>query len=180
MPWFQVESLAGELLRADKLDPARPALVMFLCAHSPYVQALEAHLGASVSPHADRDLNVIAISPNDVRAYPSDAADRLREQAVRAGFRFPYCLDDTQQSARAFRATCTPEFFVFDRDRRLTYHGQYDDTRPGDGRPPTGESLSGAIDAVINHAILESDQHPSFGCSIKWRAGAEPSYVLAP
>jgi hypothetical protein len=180
MPWFQVRSLAGPTVSAEGLAPELPVLVMFLCAHSPYVIAIQDHLGRTISPRAGRDLNVVAIASNDQRAYPSDSDNRLREQMCHAKFGFDYCVDDMQQAARAFGASCTPEFYVFDRDRRLTYHGQYDDARPGPDCMPTGTSLLEAVDAVVADAILEADQQPSFGCSIKWRAGAEPSYVLAP
>jgi hypothetical protein len=180
MPWFSVVQLDGAPLTAKDLEASAPTVIAFLCAHSPYVRSIEQHLGASLSQRMEQGVNVVAIASNDPEAYPTDAADRLTEQGRAADFRFPYCLDLSQRAAKAFQATCTPEFFVFDRDFRLTYHGQYDDTRPGDGRRPTGVDLLDAIDAVVDQTILQSDQQPSFGCSIKWRAGAEPSYVLAP
>jgi hypothetical protein len=124
--------------------------------------------------YADADLSIVAISSNDPEAYPEDAPDSLAEEAREAGYTFPYLFDQTQEVARAYGAACTPDFFLFDRERRLVYRGQFDDSRPRSGTAATGADLRAAIDAVLDGRAVRADQRPSVGCSIKWRPGNEP------
>jgi hypothetical protein len=147
---------------------------MFLCNHCPYVRHIEAKLAEVVRDHQPRGLAALAICSNDTDAYPDDGPEGLREQARRAGFTFPYLVDDTQEVARALRAVCTPDFFLFDRDRRLAYRGRFDGSRPHSPAPVTGEDLKDALEAVLAGRSVEGEQLPSLGCSIKWKPGNEP------
>lgn len=154
---------------------AAPALlVAFLCNHCPYVQHIEQALGAFTAEYVDQGLATVAICSNDVEQYPDDAPERLVEQAARAGFSFPYLVDADQQVALAYRAACTPDFFLYDAERRLAYRGQFDGSRPRTGQAPTGASLRAAADHVLaGHAVPEPHD-PSVGCGIKWKPGNEP------
>jgi len=153
-------------------------LVAFLCCHSPYVKHIECDLGPRLSAFNDSDITVLAISSNDVVAYPTDSPENMEVQAARARFDFPYCIDSDQQAAKAFKASCTPEFFVYDLDWRLVYHGQYDSSRPGNGIPVSGIDLMAAVTATCNDDVVPAEQRASFGCSIKWRSGNEPDYAF--
>jgi len=145
-------------------------LVMFLCRHCPYVKHVEAEL-ARLGREAPRGLGVVAICSNDATAYPEDAPESLAEQARKAGFTFPYLHDESQEVARAYGAACTPEFFLYDAQRKLRYHGQLDDSRPGNGKPVTGADLRAAIAAVMAGKPVPGPQRHAVGCGIKWRTG---------
>src|SRR5919106_1597900 len=144
-------------------------LVMFICRHCPYVKHVRPELARLGRDHADSGLGIVAISANDPSAYPEDAPDSLAAEAVEAGYAFPYLFDETQEVAKAYTAACTPDFFLFDRDRMLVYRGQMDSSRPNSGVPVTGADLRAAIDAVLEGRPVSADQRPSVGCSIKWR-----------
>ncbi len=179
MPWFRVTDLDGRVWTTADADGALESVILFLSQHSPYVKHIERHLGAACSRLLDEGVMVLGISPNDVSAYPSDSPAMLGEQAVRAGFSFPYAVDPGQRAAKAFRATCTPEFFVYDHELRLVYHGQYDSSRPDNDLDPTGADLLQAVGAARRRDVVSGVQPKSLGCSIKWRAGNEPGYLLA-
>jgi hypothetical protein len=119
---------------------------------------------------------VVAINSNDLEAYPQDGPDAMREEARSLGYVFPYLIDAAQETARAYRAACTPDFFLFDAGRRLVYRGQFDDSRPGNGRPVTGADLRRAVDAALAGRPVDTEQFPSLGCNIKWKPGLEPDY----
>lgn len=181
LPWFRLEDLDGHVRTAADIAVHQPAIIAFLCNHSPYVLHIEDRVAEVLNEYQDRGVFVLAISPNDVVSYPSDDLAAMREQAARGvPFRFPYCLDVTQEVATAFLATCTPEFYVYDRTARLAYHGQFDDSRPNLERtvPVTGRSLIDAGEAVLDDEVVAVDQPRSLGCSVKWRSGNEPDYVL--
>ncbi|HEY8471245.1 MAG TPA: thioredoxin family protein [Natronosporangium sp.] len=163
----------GEVALKDFAD-APALLVVFLSNHCPYVKHVESAFGKFASEYAARGLATVAICANDVTNYPDDAAPRLVEQAARAGFTFPYLVDQSQQVARAYRAACTPDFFLYDSARRLVYRGQFDDSRPSSGTAPTGASLRAAVDLVLAGEPVPEPHHPSVGCSIKWKPGNEP------
>ena len=148
-------------------------VVMFLCRHCPYVVHVQHELAALVRDYAHAAVDFVGISANDPETHPDDAPAGLAQQKRGVGFEFPYLFDETQQVARAYGAACTPDFFVFDADRRLAYRGRMDETRP-DGDPPTGADLRAAIDALLAGQRPREDQWPSMGCSIKWRPGNEP------
>jgi hypothetical protein len=133
-------------------------------------------LAAFGRDYQPRGLAIVAINANDVSAYPDDRPEKMADEARTAGYVFPYLYDATQSVAKAYRAACTPDFFLFDRHRRLAYRGQFDDSRPGNGRPVTGADLRAAADAVLTDQPVPTDQHPSIGCNIKWKPGAAPQY----
>ncbi|MDD2763205.1 MAG: thioredoxin family protein [Opitutaceae bacterium] len=154
-----------------------PALVvMFICNHCPYVQHIRAGLAAFGRDYQPKGVGIVAISANDVTNYPEDSPARMKAEAKAAGYAFPYLFDETQAVARAYCAACTPDLYLFDRDRRLVYRGQFDDSRPGNGRPVTGADLRAACDAVLAGRMPAADQKPSVGCNIKWKPGHEPGY----
>jgi peroxiredoxin len=150
-------------------------LVIFVSRHCPYVQHVRQELA-----HIGRDyggrLAIVAISANDVERYPDDAPARLKELAVESDFAFPLCYDESQKVAQSFSAACTPDFFLFDRDRKLVYRGQLDDSRPGNGKPVNGADLRAALDAVLAGREVDPNQRASIGCNIKWKPGNEPPY----
>jgi thiol-disulfide isomerase/thioredoxin len=173
-PPFALPSLDGQIVTSDGLAPDRPLLVMFLSNHCPYVRHIERELGSLVAEYAP-DVAAVAICSNDTKNYPEDGLNGLTEQAQRAGFTFRYLLDDTQQVALAYRAACTPDFFLYDAERRLAYRGEFDESRPRSGVPVTGKALRTALDLVLAGAPVPEPQAPSVGCSIKWKPGNEPS-----
>ncbi len=153
-------------------------LVMFICPHCPYVKHVEKELARVGRDYAGQSLGIVAISSNDAAQYPDDGPEGLRLQAVDAGFSFPYCYDESQEVAKAYRAACTPDFFLFDKSRLLVYRGQLDGARPKNEVPVTGADLRSAIDALLAGEPVMGDQKPSIGCNIKWKPGNEPDYVL--
>jgi peroxiredoxin len=173
-PPFALPSLDGEIVTSDSLDSARPLLVMFLSNHCPYVRHLERELGSLLAEYA-ADVTAVAICSNDTKNYPDDGLAGLTEQAHRAGFTFPYLLDDSQQIARDYRAACTPDFFLYDAQRRLAYRGEFDESRPRNDAPVTGKTLRAALDLVLAGQPVPEPQVPSIGCGIKWKPGNEPS-----
>lgn len=151
-------------------------LVMFICSHCPYVKHVEGEL-AQISVDYAQDVGVVAISANDPDYNYDDRPEGLKEQAERLGFAFPYLFDETQEVAKSYSAACTPDFFLFDKDQRLVYRGQLDDSRPENGNPVTGKDLREAINAVLSSKEVSNDQKPSAGCNIKWKPGNEPDYL---
>lgn len=154
----------------------RPALlVMFICRHCPYVKHIQGELVQLGHDYGDR-LGIVGISANNIATHPDDAPDRLQAMVETEGIVYPICYDATQEVAKAYTAACTPDFFLFDGDRRLVYRGQLDGSRPGNDLPVTGQDLRGAIEAVLAGQPVPTEQHPSIGCNIKWKPGNEPDY----
>jgi len=154
---------------------ARPALlVMFLCNHCPYVKHVRQELARLGRDYQTNGVAVVAISSNDVAAYPDDSPEKMKEEKQQAGYTFPYLYDASQEVAQAYRAACTPDFFLFDAGRRLVYRGQLDGSRPGNDVPVTGADLRSALDALLAGRAVSPDQKPSMGCNIKWKPGAAP------
>ncbi len=151
-------------------------LVMFICRHCPFVKHVQTELAKIGKDYYQTDLGIIAISSNDVKNYPDDAPDKLKQMVTELEFNFPLCYDETQEVAKAYTAACTPDFFLFDADLKLAYRGQLDDSRPSNDKPVTGEDLRAAIDTVLSGKPVTGDQKPSIGCNIKWKQGNEPSY----
>lgn len=169
IPSFSLpEVTSGQIISLDNLPPHRPILVLFICRHCPYVKHVQEELAKLGRDYSSR-VTCVAISANDAVHYPDDAPGSLREQAREAGFTFSYLYDQTQDVAKAFGATCTPDFFLYDTQRRLFYRGQLDDSRPGNNRPVNGRDLRGALDALIQGQPAPTTQHPSAGCNIKWK-----------
>jgi peroxiredoxin len=167
----------GGTVRRSDFDDRQALLVMFICRHCPYVRHVRKGLAELGRDYRDRDVGIVAISANDPAAYPEDAPESLAEEAREAGYAFPYLFDESQEVAKAYSAACTPDFFLFDADRKLAYRGQFDSGRPGDDVPVTGRDLRAAIEAVLSDRPVPEDQRPSVGCTIKWRPGNEPAYA---
>jgi peroxiredoxin len=174
-PDFALADVAsGRTVTLQDFGDQQALLVMFICRHCPYVTHVRPAIAALAREHDGSGLGIVAISANDPIAYPGDAPEGLAAEVVEAGYTFPYLFDETQEVAKAYTAACTPDFFLFDRDRLLVYRGQFDSSRPRNGEPVTGEDLRAAIDAVLTRGPVSEDQRPSVGCSIKWRPGNEP------
>jgi peroxiredoxin len=165
-----------EVALAD-FEAAPALLVAFICNHCPFVQHVAGELAALSRDLPPKGVAMVAISSNDVAAYPADSPQAMAAEAARQGWAFPYLYDETQEVAQAYRAACTPDFFLFDGDRRLVYRGQLDASRPGNGLPVTGADLRAAVDAVLAGRPVAEDQRPSLGCNIKWKPGNEPEYA---
>jgi peroxiredoxin len=161
--------VSGRTVQRDDLRGQKALLVMFICAHCPYVKHIEKGLAALGADCADKPVSLVAISSNDAVNYPSDNPEGLKRQAETIGFRFPYLYDATQAVARAYKAACTPDFFLFDGELKLVYRGEFDRSRPGNGVAVTGEDLRAALDAVLAGKPPLKDQRPSIGCNIKWK-----------
>ncbi|TNF26573.1 MAG: thioredoxin family protein [Deltaproteobacteria bacterium] len=175
-PDFALPDLDGKIVhRADFAD-APALLVMFICNHCPYVVHVRDVLTSLVRDYQARGVAVVAIQPNDVVRYPDDRPERMRAVAAEHGFTFPYLYDETQEVAKAYRAACTPDFFLYDGDGRLAYRGQMDRARPGNGEPNDGADLTRAVNAVLAGEPTAEEQWPSMGCNIKWKPGEEPDY----
>jgi peroxiredoxin len=159
------------------LEPGRKGyLVMFICNHCPFVKHVADELAAIGRDYAARGVDIVAINRNDVDAYPADGPEAMRQEADLRGYTFPYVLDTDQSVAKAYRAACTPDFFVFDAEQRLVYRGQLDDSRPSNSVPVSGADLRTALDAVLAGSAPDRQQTPSIGCNIKWRPGNQPDY----
>jgi peroxiredoxin len=177
-PSFELRDVVtGQVYSLDSFKDKSALLVMFLCRHCPYVQHVQHEIAKIGRDYADSGLGIMAISSNDPGQYPDDAPERLKDMAQRLGFRFPFCFDETQEVAKAYKAACTPDFYLFDAQRRLVYRGQLDDSRPSNRLPVTGRDLRAAIDAALAGQPVDGNQKPSIGCSIKWKPGNAPDYA---
>jgi len=168
-PFALRDVVTGQVYSLDSFSDKSALLVMFICRHCPYVVHVEQELAKIGRDYLDTALGMLAISSNDPVNYPEDAPPRLKEMAKRLGFTFPFCFDETQDVAKAYRAACTPDFYLFDRERRLVYRGQLDDSRPGNNKPVTGHDLRAAIETVLAGKPVDGNQRASIGCSIKWK-----------
>lgn len=168
-PDFRLTSVDGQAVGLADIE-GQALLVAFVCNHCPYVQHIESELGALVTEYAGRDLAAVAICSNDAEEYTDDAPEYLRKQRDRAGWAFPYLVDDTQEVARAYSASCTPDLFLFDQFKRLAYHGAFDASTPKNGLPATGELMRAAIDKALVGEAVPEPHRPALGCSIKWKS----------
>jgi peroxiredoxin len=175
-PDFRLPDFDGRIHSLADLSGSPALLVVFICSHCPFVKHVREEFARFAREYQPRGLAVAAVNSNDVVAYPQDGPDAMREEARVLGYTFPYLLDASQAVARAYRAACTPDFFLFDAGRHLVYRGQFDDSRPGNDRPVTGADLRAAVDAVLAGKRPAPDQRPSLGCNIKWKRGNEPEY----
>jgi peroxiredoxin len=173
-PDFALPSVSGSKVSLADFAGASALLVMFLSNHCPYVRRVESGIGSVTAAYADRGVAAVGICSNDVLTHADDDAAHLAEQAARAGFAFPYLIDETQEVAAAYRAACTPDFFLYDADRRLAYRGQFDGARPSNDVPADGASLRAALDDVLAGRPVPEPHTPSLGCNIKWKPGHEP------
>lgn len=175
-PSFSLPDPDGKSHSLDDAAGADAVLVMFISNHCPFVKHVATELAAIGRDYGSRNVAVFAINSNDVDRYPADGPEAMKTESATRGYSFPYLLDSTQDVAKAYRAACTPDFFLFDDKRRLVYRGQLDDSRPGNDMPVTGTDLRRALDAVLQNSTVDGEQRPSVGCNIKWRPGNEPDY----
>ena len=175
-PSFSLPDTEGNTVALSDFASAPALLVMFICNHCPFVIHVRSHLAGLAREYQERGVAVVAISANDAAKYPDDGPAKMAQEVKNAGYTFPYLFDETQEVAKAYRAACTPDFFLFDPDRKLVYRGQLDDSRPGNGLPVTGADLRAALDAVLAGKPDPEKQLPSMGCNIKWKPGNEPDY----
>jgi peroxiredoxin len=175
-PAFELPDPSGRAWSSAGFDGSPALLVAFICNHCPFVKHVRAGFAALAAEYQRRGVAVAAIASNDAQAYPDDGPEGMAAEAAAAGYTFPYLFDETQEVAKAYGAACTPDFFVFDRERRLFYRGQMDGSRPGNGVPVTGEDLRRALDAVLEGRMAPEVQRASLGCNIKWKPGNEPAY----
>ncbi|NOS69726.1 MAG: thioredoxin family protein [Verrucomicrobia bacterium] len=175
-PDFKLPDTNGNLVSLSDFTGKPALLVMFICNHCPYVKHLRDALAQLAREYQPRGIAVVGISSNDVENYPEDGPVKMAEEAKAIGYTFPYLYDASQAIAKAYRAACTPDFFLFGPDRRLVYRGQFDDSRPGNGLPVTGKDLRAALDSLLASRSVSADQKPSLGCNIKWKPGNEPEY----
>ncbi len=175
-PMFALSDTDGAAYSTDDFADATALLVMFICNHCPFVKHVRPELVKLGHDYQPRGVAILAISSNDPVAYPDDSPERMREEKRAAGYTFPYLFDPSQEVAKAYKAACTPDFFLFDRHRKLVYRGQLDDSRPSNGVPVSGRDLRAALDAALSNQPIPREQHPSIGCSIKWKPGNKPSW----
>ena len=176
-PDFSLDDvISGKKFTLDDFKGKKAFLVMFICSHCPYVKHVETEIARLGNEYKEKDVGVVAISSNDSDYDSDDKPEGLKEQAQLANFGFPYLFDETQDVAESYTAACTPDFFLFDKDKELVYRGQLDDSRPENGKPVTGEDLIKALDALLSGGKVPAEQKPSAGCNIKWKYGNEPNY----
>ena len=175
-PNFALPDPSGRIITLSDFDNAEALLVIFMCNHCPYVKHVAGTLAKLAQEVMARGVAVVGINSNDFAKYPDDSPDKMAEEIQQRGYNFPYLVDESQEVAKAYRAACTPDFYVFDKQRRLFYRGQMDGSRPGNNIPVTGQDLRDALDAVLAGRPAPKEQHPSLGCNIKWKAGNEPDY----
>ena len=168
--------VSGKSISLATFPDKKALLVMFICQHCPFVKHIKAELAQLGKDYIPNNLAIVAISANDINKYPADAPEFLKAMARELGFNFALCYDETQEIAKAYTAACTPDFFIFDAERKLVYRGQLDDSRPSNDKPVTGADLRAAIEAVLAGKPVASEQKPSIGCNIKWKPGNEPNY----
>lgn len=176
LPPFRLPDLDGRLVSPDDVRDAPALLVAFICHHCPFVRHIRSEFARFAREYQARGLAVIAINSNDIDEFPEDGPDGMRQEARDAGYTFPYLFDESQQIAKAFRAACTPDLFLFDAARTLVYRGQFDGSRPRNTVPVTGRDLRAACDALLDGRPVTPTQTPSVGCNIKWKPGNEPKY----
>jgi len=167
-PEFRLPDPSGKVFSSAALERA-PFLVAFICNHCPYVKHVQSAFAGLAKEYQSRGVAIVGINSNDAVNYPDDRPEKMTEEIRNAGYTFPYLYDETQEVAKAYGAACTPDFFLFDRDRRLVYRGQFDDSRPQNGVPVTGADLRAALDSVLAGRAIPAEQKPSVGCGIKWK-----------
>ena len=175
-PDFRLPDTGGQMVSLADFKSAPALVVLFICNHCPYVKHIRAGLAELGREYQQRGAAIVAINSNDVDNYPEDSPEKMKREVKAAGYVFPYLYDETQAVAQAYHAACTPDLFLFDKDRKLVYRGQFDDSRPGNGRPVTGKDLRAALDATLAGKPVPEPQTPSVGCNIKWKSGNSPSY----
>jgi peroxiredoxin len=175
-PDFSLPDTEGNIVSLSDFEQAPALLVVFMCNHCPFVKHILKDFVELAKEYQQKGVAVVAISSNDVDDFPEDNPEMMAQKAKEAGFSFPYLYDQTQEVAKAYRAACTPDFFLYNKERKLVYRGQMDDSRPGNNVPITGSDLKAALEAVLKGKKAPAKQRPSMGCNIKWKEGNEPDY----
>ncbi len=175
-PDFKLTNVDGRIVGLHDFDDQPVLLVIFMCNHCPFVKHVAGGIAQLAHDYMPRGVAVVGINSNDAAAHPQDSPEQMVHEAQQRGYPFPYLYDETQEVARAYGAACTPDFFLFDKNRQLYYRGQLDASRPGNNIPVTGSDLRAALDALLAGQPPPERQIPSIGCNIKWRAGSEPAY----
>ncbi len=176
-PDFSLPDTSGKIVSLSDFADAPALVVVFMCNHCPYVKHIADGLAKLARDYQEnRNVAFVGINSNDAEKYPEDSPEKMAEEVEKRGYPFPYLYDETQEVAKAYRAACTPDFYVFDQQRKLFYRGQMDDSRPGNDVPVSGKDLGGALDTLLADQVYPYDQKPSLGCNIKWKPGNEPSY----
>lgn len=178
-PDFSLPDTKGSVVSLNDFRDAPMLLVIFMCNHCPYVKHVLQGMVELIKDYQSKGVAVVGISSNDVDSFPEDSPEMMAKLAKRQGFTFAYLYDEDQSVAKAYHAACTPDFFLFDADRKLVYRGQMDDSRPSSGTPVTGADLRAAMDAALEGKPVPSEQKPSMGCNIKWKSGNEPDYAAS-
>lgn len=173
-PDFSLPDSEGNVVSLSDFEDNKGLVVVFMCNHCPFVKHIRDALAEFARRNASSGIGLVGINANDAQSHPADSPEKMREEARAAGYTFPYLYDESQEVAKAYQATCTPDFFLFDGDRRLVYRGQFDGSRPGNGVGVTGNDLQAAVDALLDGSPLPEEQIPSVGCNIKWKPGNEP------
>ncbi len=170
LPNFElINTIDGQMVRSNDLVSNKATVVMIICNHCPYVKHILNAIVAVANEYGAKGIQFVAISSNDADTFPADGPDKMRELALNQGFSFPYLFDESQAVAKAFEAACTPEFYIFDNAAACCYRGQFDDSKPDNGIPPTGSAIRAALDAVLAGEPIDVEQKPSIGCNIKWK-----------
>ena len=176
-PDFNLPDTEGNMVSLGDFEQAPALLVIFMCNHCPYVKHVLNNLAELIKEYQEKGVAVVGINSNDVDSYPEDGPEMMAQKSEDAGFTFPYLYDETQEVAKKYRAACTPDFFLFNKKRKLVYRGQMDDSRPGNNIPVTGADLKAVLDALLKGKKIPTEQKPSMGCNIKWKTGNEPDYA---
>jgi peroxiredoxin len=178
-PDFKLVNVDGRTVSLGDFKDAKALLVIFMCNHCPFVKHVAEGLTKLANDYLPRGAAIVGINSNDTSTHPEDSPEKMVQEVEQRGYPFPYLFDEDQSVAKAYRAACTPDFFLYDKQRKLVYRGQLDPSRPNSGIPVTGQDLRAALDCVLAGKPVDEDQAPSIGCNIKWKPGNEPDYFGA-
>ena len=176
LPSFSLPDFNGKTVSDADFKGSKALLVAFICNHCPFVRHIRAEFARFAKEYEAKGLEVVAIASNSIQEFPEDGPEGMKQEATEVGYTFSYLFDKDQKVAKAFKAACTPDLFLFDGNRRLAYRGQFDGSRPKNNVPVTGADLRAAADAVLAGKSPSENQRPSMGCNIKWYPGNEPEY----
>lgn len=163
------DTVSGKTLSLDELKSDKATVIMFICNHCPFVKHVQEQLVKLANDYIPKGVSFIAINSNDVENYPEDSPEKMKETAEQWKYPFPYLFDESQEVAKAYKAACTPDFYIFDGNSELAYRGQLDDSRPGNDIPVTGKDIRAALDQLLSGQPVDENQRPSLGCNIKWK-----------
>ncbi len=176
-PDFNLPDPKGRFFSLDDFKDYKGLVVAFICNHCPFVKHVKEEFSRLAREYQQKGIGFVAINPNDADEYPDDRPEKMEEDIRTFGYTFPYLIDETQEVAKAYKAACTPEFYLFDRERKLYYRGRMDESRPGNNIPVTGNDLRNAMERLLQGKEPPEEQFPSMGCNIKWKPGNKPGYL---